>query len=238
MKTIDPRIKIILGTASIIMIALLQNNINAIISLATGLTFLIISKIGLKKILFRFIMINGLIIFLFPFLLFGVKGAPLFTTMGLTATTNGLCKGLLIVYKLNAITFFSLSFFSTISFAELGKALQSLGLNQKLTFMIFFTTRYLEIISREFCKLKNAIKARGFTPANNLHSYRTFAFMLGSLLIRSIDRSERIHQAMICRGFHGKFYSLIDFKITKRDYFFAIVLMIFILWIGWLEYVS
>ena len=37
------------------------------------------------------------------------------------------------------------------------------------------------------------------------------------LLVRSYDRADRVFQAMLCRGFHGVFYSLRSFSWQRRD---------------------
>jgi cobalt/nickel transport system permease protein len=43
------------------------------------------------------------------------------------------------------------------------------------------------------------------------------------LLVRSYDRAESVFQAMLCRGFHGVFYSLQTFSWQRRDGFFLTV---------------
>jgi cobalt/nickel transport system permease protein len=41
------------------------------------------------------------------------------------------------------------------------------------------------------------------------------------LLVRTLERSERIAAAMKCRGFHGRFYLLDHFAMRRRDWVFA-----------------
>jgi len=43
------------------------------------------------------------------------------------------------------------------------------------------------------------------------------AYLVGMLLIKSIDRADRIRKAMLCRGFHGKFYILSHFELQRTD---------------------
>ena len=47
--------------------------------------------------------------------------------------------------------------------------------------------------------------------------FRTFISIVGHLLIRSLDRAERIYLAMRCRGFNGAYYSLKTFAWQGRD---------------------
>ena len=58
---------------------------------------------------------------------------------------------------------------------------------------------------------------RGFRNRADLHSYRTIGQVAGTLLVRSQERSERVGQAMRCRGFDGEFRSLHDFRTTAGD---------------------
>lgn len=39
----------------------------------------------------------------------------------------------------------------------------------------------------------------------NMHTYRTFGNMLGMVFVHSFDRSVRVYEAMILRGFSGRF---------------------------------
>jgi cobalt/nickel transport system permease protein len=45
------------------------------------------------------------------------------------------------------------------------------------------------------------------------------------LLVRSLERSERIQAAMLCRGFHGHYYLLDHFTMTRLDWFFVLGFM-------------
>ena len=44
------------------------------------------------------------------------------------------------------------------------------------------------------------------------------------MLVRAIERSERILGAMKCRGFSGQLILLQDFRMTRRDHRFAVLL--------------
>ena len=54
------------------------------------------------------------------------------------------------------------------------------------------------------------------------------AYLVGMLLVRSYDRAERIHKAMLCRGFRGKYHTLSQFSVTRGDvaYFMIMVSVI------------
>jgi cobalt/nickel transport system permease protein len=67
-----------------------------------------------------------------------------------------------------------------------------------------------------------AIKLRGFVPRTNFYTYKTYAYLVASLLIKSYDRSERVYKAMLCRGFKGVFPTYRHFKMQRKDKLFAL----------------
>ena len=66
----------------------------------------------------------------------------------------------------------------------------------------------------------------------NFHTYGSYAFMLAMLLVRSLERSERIMAAMKCRGFRGTFWLLDHFVFTRRDAVFAVVVAAALMIVG------
>jgi cobalt/nickel transport system permease protein len=79
----------------------------------------------------------------------------------------------------------------------------------------------------EYRRLIKAVKIRGFHPGNNLHTYRTYAYLVGMLLVKSYERAERVRAAMLCRGFRGKFYDLREFELRTTD-----IIVMFLMLIG------
>ena len=73
------------------------------------------------------------------------------------------------------------------------------------------------------------MKIRCFHPRTDIHTYKTYAYLLGMLLIKSYDRSERVHQAMICRGFKGEFWMLDHFNLKKSDVIAGVLMLFFIM---------
>lgn len=67
------------------------------------------------------------------------------------------------------------------------------------TFMI----RYLELISDELGRMRIAMTARGYDP-RWITQVRPIASSAGALFVRSYERGERIHSAMVARGFTGE----------------------------------
>jgi len=56
------------------------------------------------------------------------------------------------------------------------------------------------------------------------------------LLVRSSDRADRVHNAMLCRGFRGRLYSLSEFSLRRIDVISLILMTALILALGVLEW--
>jgi cobalt/nickel transport system permease protein len=57
-----------------------------------------------------------------------------------------------------------------------------------------------------------------------LHTYRTYAFLVGMLLVKAVDRAERVRWAMLCRGFQRRFYSLQEFRAGASGALFLVLM--------------
>ena len=69
-----------------------------------------------------------------------------------------------------------------------------------------------------------------------MHTYKTIAYLVGMLLVRSCDRAERVHNAMLCRGFRGRLYSLSGFSLRTVDVISLIVMVALVAALGVLEW--
>lgn len=65
-----------------------------------------------------------------------------------------------------------------------------------------FMVRYLELIVDELRRMRVAMTARGYDP-RWLSQARPIASSAGALFVRSYERGERVHAAMLSRGFTG-----------------------------------
>ncbi len=100
------------------------------------------------------------------------------------------------------------------------------------------TYRYLFVIDQEYQRLIRAVQIRGFRPGTNLHTYRTYAYIVGMLLVRSAVRADQVYKAMLCRGFKRKFYCLHEFKAGPNQWLFAAAMggvMLALIYLEWLK---
>jgi cobalt/nickel transport system permease protein len=91
---------------------------------------------------------------------------------------------------------------ATMTVDTLGHTLNRLRLPDKMVHMLLITYRYLFVIEQEYQRLVQGPEDPQLpSRKTNLHSYRTYAYLVGMLFVRASERARRVHNAMICRGF-------------------------------------
>ena len=81
-------------------------------------------------------------------------------------------------------------------------ALTHLRVPPALTLQLWLLYRYLFVLGAEASRMDTARRLRAGTQPQA--SLATWAALLGQLLLRSVDRAQRLHQAMLARGFAGQ----------------------------------
>jgi len=232
----DPRVKIVIVFFFSVFVAVANRFLVLILALAFGLTIVLIARLNLRSVLRRLIPVNLFILFLWFFLPFTFKGEPLFSLGPLVASHEGVLHAARISIKSNAIMAGLIALVSSTSILTLGHALHDIRVPRKLVHLFFFTFRYLHVIQLEYVRLVDAMKVRGFRPKTNMHTYKSFAYLVGMLLVRSSDRAQRVHNAMLCRGFRGKLYSLSQFSLKRADVVTVVFMLAFVFALGILEW--
>jgi cobalt/nickel transport system permease protein len=226
---LDPRMKLITAFTYAAVVALSSGFPALLAALAVSLSLIALARLPMKKVLHRLLAVNGLILFLWIFLPFIYEGEAWFTFGPLQGTREGVVFALQITFKCNAILLALIALLATSPIVTLGHAMARLRIPDTLVQLFLFTYRYIHVIFQEHYRLTNSMRARGFVPRTNAHTYRSYAYLVGMLLVRSYDRAERIHKAMLCRGFHGKYYTLSRFSLTRGDVAYFMIMVSIIL---------
>lgn len=92
---------------------------------------------------------------------------------------------------------------STTPLAQILWAMRKLGAPESLNMILAMMFRYTSLLSEEWAKLQRARDSRTVRPLGGLALANVYGRQLGTLLLRSWDRADRIHAAMLSRGFHG-----------------------------------
>ncbi|MCF4167401.1 cobalt ECF transporter T component CbiQ [Zavarzinia compransoris] len=221
---VDPRARI-LGAVLFAVVTVSCNRIPVLVlALAFAVGAMVLAGLAPRRTLKRMATMDGFIIFMLVLLPFTVKGQALFTLWGFEASREGMMQAVTIGLKANAVILALMVLVGTMEPVTLGHALHRLRVPAPLVHLLLFTVRYVEVLHAEYLRLRQAMKARGFRPGNSLHTWRSFGYLIGMMLVRAVERSERILGAMKCRGFTGAIPLLAHLSFTRRDGVFALVL--------------
>ena len=97
----------------------------------------------------------------------------------------------------------SLTLAATTEPQDLLAGLERLRLPVQLVQIMAFMVRYLDVVTGEMHRMRIAREARGFDARNPRH-WPVLARSAGALFIRSYERGERVHLAMLSRGYTGR----------------------------------
>lgn len=180
----------------------------------------------LNRLCYPGFFIAAVVIFL-PF----VAGDTVIFSIGwLKIRQEGCLSVVLIVTRFICIFTASLVLFGTAPFLTSIKAMRSLGLSDTIVDMMVLSYRYLEELGEMRTKMQRAMKLRGFqVKIFNFRNLNTRAQLIGTLLIRSYDRSKRIYQAMILRGYGNKSGKYSQNRSKKNDRLSSVAFWITIL---------
>lgn len=116
---------------------------------------------------------------------------------------------------------------------DLIRGLERLRLPRVLAATIFFMYRYLHVIGDEGQRMLRARDARSAAAPDGRSAggsvgwrARVLGAMVGSLFIRSLERSERIYAAMQARGYDGTVRFAEERAITHRDWCVLLVALV------------
>lgn len=136
---------------------------------------------------------------LMPFIATG----PRTEILGLTVSEPGLFAawGLLAKGTLGVIA--SLTLAATTEPRDLLAGLEKLRFPNQLVQIMGFMIRYLDVVTDEMRRMRIARESRGF-QGRSIRAWPVIARSAGALFIRSYERGERVHLAMMSRGYTGK----------------------------------
>lgn len=115
---------------------------------------------------------------------------------------EGLLYMLLVVSRFASILTVSLVIFGTSTFITTVRTLRRMGIPPLLADMLLLTVRYIFEIADSLGRMQRAMRLRGFSLKKlDRRSANQIAGLVGSLLIRSYEQSERVYKAMRLRGY-------------------------------------
>ena len=140
---------------------------------------------------------------LMPFIAHG----PRIEVLGLSLSEPGLLAAWALLVKGTLGVLASLTLAATTEPHDVLRGLERLRLPDLLVQIMGFMIRYLDVVTGEMGRMLTAMKSRGCDPRRPRH-WPAMAKALGALFIRSYERGERVHLAMLSRGYTGRLPSM------------------------------
>jgi cobalt/nickel transport system permease protein len=196
-------------------------------ALAIAFVMAFLARLNVKKTAKKLLILNTFVLYLLIFLPFSVPADQYFLEIfSLQASLEGLVQALNIGFSANAVVLMLFSLVSNLSSSALGCALQWFRVPEKLIQLLQFTLRYLSVIEEEFNRLRRAMRARAFVMSFNMHTWKSIAYLIAMMLIRSMNRAQRILNAMKCRGYQGELVNYHQLKWRPIDSLFVLVITV------------
>jgi cobalt/nickel transport system permease protein len=114
----------------------------------------------------------------------------------------------------------ALAMIAVTGFQSVCLALNRLGMPRMFTIQLLFLYRYLFVLAEEASRMSLARALRSYD--GRAGGVRTYAAVVGNLLLRTINRAQRIYVAMSCRGFDGHIHVMRRERFGMRELFFII----------------
>ncbi|GIN05796.1 cobalt ECF transporter T component CbiQ [Planomonospora venezuelensis] len=168
---------------------------------AVLLAVIAVSRVPLRYLLPRMVVEVPFVVFaaLMPFIAHG----PRTEVLGMTVSEPGLVAGVALLVKGTIGVLASLTLAATTEPQDLLRGLQRLRAPDLVVQIMGFMIRYLDVVTAELGRMMTALRSRGCDPRSPRH-WPVLARSLGALFIRSYERGERVHLAMLSRGYDGR----------------------------------
>ncbi len=114
----------------------------------------------------------------------------------------GLLAGLSIVGKGTIGVLIAIILSTSTTAREILRGLEKLKLPQLMVQIASFMLRYVNVVTDEMERMRVARASRGF-EATGIKHWKILATAAAALFIRSYERGERVHLAMLSRGYDG-----------------------------------
>lgn len=146
-----------------------------------------------------------------------------FQIAGLELYREGLLAGASIVTKGTIGILVAINLSATTTAREILRGLEILKLPTPMVQIASFMLRYVNVVNDEMQRMSVARQSRGF-EATGVKHWPVLATAAGALFIRSYERGERVHLAMLARGFNGELPKDIKIANDKRYWFTSLAI--------------
>lgn len=223
---LDPKIRILSVIVLSFATALCDNLYLAVAYFFISLVLIAMAGMNKLDVLLRLKPLFFFLLMIWVILPLTFEGEALYQYSWLKITQPGVVLCCKITIKSISILLLFTALIATMTIASLGNGLHRIHVPDKMVFLVLMSYRYISVIEEEYKRLLRAAKFRGFKPGTNVHSYKTFAYLAGMLFVRASLRAQRVHKAMLCRGFNQKFHTLDVYPPNRVNLIFLTTVLV------------
>lgn len=218
-----PEAKLVAHIAFVVAVALTPREAVAVFAVdALSLVVVVtVARVPVRALVRRLAVIVPFVIFAVTVPLLG--GGERVDVAGLAVSIQGLWAGWNIVVKALLGATASIVLSATTPIPDIIGGLGRLRVPSTVVAIVSFMFRYLDIVGDQLKRMRTAMVARAHDP-RWLWQARPMAASAGALFVRSYERGERIHDAMLARGFTGVMPDLEQRRASSREWVVAGVL--------------
>ncbi|MFL6271667.1 MAG: cobalt ECF transporter T component CbiQ, partial [Actinomycetes bacterium] len=221
---LDPRAKLI-GLAGITLVAV-TTPLHAwpawVACFAALVVVAIVGRVRVATLWRRSRVVLPLVLFVAIFVPFARSGDPV--QIGpLTVSEQGLATFAAVSAKAFLGTLSAVLLGATTSFPDVLHALERLRAPKLLVLIAAFMYRYLFVIVDEVSRMRAALASRGYAPRHALQA-AAIGRVATALFLRTYERAERVHLAMLARGWRQAMPRLDTLAFTRTDTLFLAAL--------------
>jgi cobalt/nickel transport system permease protein len=161
----------------------------------------LLAQVPLPFVATRMVVEAPVVVFaaLLPFIAQGAR----IDVLGVAVSQSGLLSGWNVLAKATLGVAASILFAATTDQRDLLVGMQRLRVPGQLVQIMAFMVRYLDVVTDQLARMRTARAARAFAPRGP-RAWPVLAQSAGALFIRSYERGERVHLAMLSRGYSGR----------------------------------
>jgi cobalt/nickel transport system permease protein len=236
LQTLDPRAKLISILAVIFATSMVGDlHLLIVVYLAT-LLFAYLSKVDvlffIKRVWLFIPIFAGIIALPMVFNIFfpgdpliqlaylgpGASLGPFSLPESIFITKQGVNMAIIFTMRVATCVSSVVLLFITTPQQVLFKSLRSVGVPKIYVLTLEMAYRYIFLLMDMVREMYSAKKARTIKSRSMFEEQKWVGGRMGYTLIRSIDMSEKVHMAMMSRGFNGDVKVLQQFNMLHRDY--------------------
>lgn len=148
---------------------------------------------------------------------------PFLLPDSLYITRQGLNAAVIFTIRVATCVSAAVLLFLTTPQPMLYKSLRTVGVPRIYVLTLEMTDRYIFLLMDLVREMHIAKKARTIKARGMFEEQKWVGGRIGYTLIRSLDMSEKVHKAMMSRGYNGEVKIMQEFKMRNRDYFSVVI---------------